>query len=1339
MKNLYLKYLLLLFSLNLTLDVSAQYFRKIGIEQGLVQPTVQAIYQDTLGRMWFGTREGVNVYDGRQILEFRPDIIEGSLSNSLYLMANEVDRIVGDKMGNVFLRADKVLIKYNIEKGTFHTLHSHIDALNSFRGNIWYTSSDSLYRYNADSGTQDFIRKLDLPEVTCLFFEDTQIWIGTVGGLYAVTDKDIRCVIPSTEIYGLYKSKRGRMWISTRNEGLYTIKRDGVLRKEPTGKGKVESNQIREVVEDDMQNIWFGTFDGLQVYNPYSDTYRIIRPENRQGALSHSSVYSLYRDRQGTIWMGTYYGGVNYINDTKDFFYYYEYNALRDDCLNHQFVGPMVEDSNKRLWICTDGGGVNCLDRRTGKFTYYTASSTQSILHNNVKAIAYDEKRECLYIGTHLGGLSRFDIKKHTFHNYLTVNGREGPADKIYHIQLKNDRLYVSTNNGLWVLNPDTDIFESLLTVSPILTFCVDSRGYIWMAKKNELLRMNLHGDLTPESVRLDSTDTECSMTKILESSSGEIYIATLGKGLKVYNYSTNSFTTYTKEHDDLLSNYCYNIMETSQNSIIITSDKGISILSVLRKFVESVERHKNGIFATTVDGGICECKDERIYIGGINGMISFIENDLYKDCEDDVNFYFSDLSVNNSRIQPNDDTGILKATLPFTPHLDLSSQQKNIDISFSVSDYTPKLRSRSYQYKLEGYDENWTFITNNELHYTNLSPNHYILRVRQVSNTPNIESPKEISIGITVRHPWYNTPLAWLCYFVLLSFLFFMFWRAYGKKREMLQSLENEKREKKLIEETNKIKLRFFTNISHEFRTPLTLIIGQIENLQQLEGLPLFINKRLSRIHRNAMHLKSLISELIDFRKQEQGFLKLKVEPVDVVDFAKNIFLLFEEYARKRHISYTFQPEEKNIELYLDPKQMQKVFFNLLSNAFNHTPEGGKITVTIKRLLQTIEITISDTGHGIPKEALTKIFERFYQVDDTNVKISLSAGSGIGLALTKGIVNEHKGQIEVESEVGKGSTFKVQLRLGNGHFSLEELNCEKKQNSMPFSDIYYPYEVMEELPESELDKYENIVVDDTKPSILIVEDDDEILGLLEDIFSPTYNVYKAVNGQEGFNKVSQIFPDLVLSDVMIPVMSGKELCYKMKNSMELCQIPVVLLTAQSSLEQMIDGYTFGADDYIAKPFNVKLLLARCNNLVKNRQMIRQFQLEKTPDSVQEGEQEGDGLSAPDKHWIEKATCIIKRNFDNPDFNMDQLAAELHLSRTKMFGYFKSILGTTPNDFALRLKLEEAARLLFNAPEYSISEISYKVGFSSPRYFSRCFKTYYNMTPLDYRKSGGKH
>lgn len=1329
-----LKYYLALFLLLLPICSYGQFLKRLGMKDGLSNPSVLAIYQDTLGRMWFGTNEGVNIYDGEQIHQCKSYVV--GQSQQVKLMNGAINQIVGDSLGNIYMRNNHALLRYDIRKEKLEEIRSSgVSSLASINRKIWCAMGDSLFKYDCNRDSLYFFRKLNTSTVWCLEQQGEKLWIGTNKGLYVLVKDSVKCVLPEVEIFRLFVSSHNELWIASRMKGLYRINREGQIRKAEYSSTRVVSEQIRGFVEDDEQNIWFGTFDGLQVYNPYSDTYSVYRPSYALGALEHQSVFSLYKDNQGTIWIGTYYGGVNYFNQSKDVFQYYPYEKISKGGLSFPIVGEMVEDKEHDLWICTDGGGVNCLNRKSKTFTYYMASGGNSIIHNNVKSITYDKKRDHIYIGTYTGGLSRYDRKSGKFHNYLEEFEKtgKGPGQIIYHVLFNDGWLYVSARNGLWKMNPDTNEFQILDNEKLFLTFEIDKRGYIWLTTGFELYKIKVDGGKRLEVKQI--TERKAKITKIMEASDGTIYISTLGNGVYVYNYDKEKWSHHTVKSDNLLSDFCYNIIETPNNNILLSSDKGLSIYSSFNHSIYSIELGlRGGISAVTEGCGLWAATDGQIYIGGVDGMISFREEDLYVENEIAPRLYFSELLINDVRIEPGDGSEILEEALPFTGKLDLSYKENNLAILFSSSNYVEHERNMRFFYKLEGFDEDWKSIEQLRLKYTNLPSGIYVLKVRELKNKMQGGEYNEIALTIKIHRPWFATWGAFVFYFIIVSLIMYGIWRVIAKRRALSLSLVKEKEEKMRIEEMNKMKLRFFTNISHEFRTPLTLIIGQIEMMLQMEKMSSAVTKRLQAVYRNAMNLRILITELLDFRKQEQGFMKLKVECVDVVPFIKDIYRSFAELARRKDITFTFESTEEKIDLWLDPLQMQKVLFNLLSNAFKYTPESGNIKITVKRIRQMVEIAVTDTGCGIPNEALSKIFERFYRGDE--VFPDAVQGSGIGLAFTKAMIEAHKGTIKVESVWNEGSCFKIELLTGNSHFTKEELEHGRNiLSSFDWTDVLKVEDLLlqekqTDLVSSDIVKKESETELEGKPVILLVEDSEEVMELLVSIFSSVYIVYKADNGQAGYEQALNIHPDIVVSDVMMPVMSGKEMCYKIKNCLELAYVPVVLLTAQTSDEHIIEGYMFGADAYITKPFNVKLLLACCSNLLKSRRTL----LDKVTRKEKVLSQETRGLSVSDQKILDTATDIIKRNFDNSDFDMNMLASELSMGRSKMFARIKEVTGLTPNEFALKLKLEEALRMLQEEPQYNISEISYSLGFTSPRYFSRCFKAFYGVPPLTYRK-----
>lgn len=1313
----------------------ATYFKHLGMKEGLSQLSVLSIHQDQLGRMWFGTREGVSIYDGKQMKVYKTEL-ENELSHKGEpFLGSEINMIREDSAGNIFLKAEGALIRYDIKKETFHQIRpSKVRAIASHQGKIWCAANDSLFVYDEKSDSLRFKMKTGLSYISFLLISDNKIWVATQKGLYVIENNKTSCILPDLEIFRLFESSRKELWIGCRMDGLYRLSKEGKLINVPvesngkSGSG-VASNQIREFTEDDRGNIWFGTFKGLQKYNPKTERFTIEQHESRQGALAHSSIFAVYKDRQGTIWVGSYYGGVNYFNPESDIFSYYTYNTNRNDCLNFPLVGSMTEDKDANIWIGADGGGLNCLNRKEGTFSYFTAGGSNALLHNNVKSICYDKKRDQIYIGTYTGGLSRYDRKTGKFYNYLNDFNQKGkgPNDVIFAVLFRNDHVYVSARNGFFRLNPDTNHFEHIYKGNYYLNFEIDSLENAWFAMGAKIEFTNLRNPEKIETISLSNAN-KYNITQIFKSSNGILYIGTLGGGFFVYNPQTKRYINYTVEKNNLLSNYCYRLIETHSGNILITSDKGITLFSPSTKTMRSIDLGMGGAISSIANGcGVFVAENGKIFIGGVDGLISFREEDL-NIVDNGSELYFSELYIHNTKIAPDDDSKVLQEALPFTHSLDLRADQNNLILNFSNSNYVDILKNTWYEYKLEGFDEKWVHTTRTSLYYTNLPPGTYTLKVREMGNSLNIKKRQEIALRIVVHSPWYNTFWAWIVYCLVISLMVYWIWHVKMARKLLSLSLEQEKREKERMKELSQAKLRFFTNVSHEFRTPLTLIISQMEVVLQNNLIPPSVYNQLLKIEKHTRQMRNLISELLDFRKFDQNHVVLKVREHDIVPFLKDIYLSFSEYAVQHNIRYTFDCNIPSALCYFDAWQMTKVGCNLLSNAFKYTENGGDILLRITETEENILFEVIDTGIGIDKKDLDCIFEQFYQVKHDN---DTDTSSGIGLALTKSIVLMHHGELNVESQPGKGSRFAVQLQKGKSIFehdkevSFVESDPEEEgfiKDSIP--DNAFITNLQAEQGELDAEEQEH-----KRYTILIVEDNRELIQLLANIFDPLYKVILAYNGEEGLTKATAEKPDIILSDVMMPVMNGIDLCLQIKNNINLCHIPVVLLTALNTVDQNIAGLRRGADDYISKPFNAKILLTRCNNLIRNRKLI-QNQFTKSHDT------NVDLLTTNplDKVFLERAISAINEHIDNTELNIPLLCQALGVGHTLLHAKFKGLTGMAPNEFILNYRLKQAASVLRKEPHLQVSEVSDRFGFSSARYFSRCFKNQFNITPMEYRK-----
>ncbi len=1332
-----LRHLLLLFISFFSISpLYAEYFKHIGLSEGLTQPSVMAIYQDRLGRMWFGTREGISQYDGNRVKVFKGWIKSVGEEPPVWL-GNEVSFIVGDSLDNIYFLIDKNLIRYDIQTEKFIRLTNEgiITAIASSDGQVWYMKHDSLFCLKADKEPVFVLKTNITSRICCLTIMDDEIGIGTYNGVYLIDRRSYRQkqLLEGVEIYRIFESSQKERWIGTRMHGLYRMNDKQQLTKIPYLPGTregISSEQIRDFVEDNEGNIWFGTFDGLHRYSVSSKQYFLIQIPQYAGGLNHPSIFALYKDVAGTIWVGSYYGGVNYFNPQHDTFVHYDYG--RNINSYYSYIGEIVIDKNEHLWLSTDGGGITCVDKKWNMLQQFTAGGRNSIPHNNVKSICYDEKKDCLYIGTYLGGLSRYDLNTGHFYNYWKeeTHSSDMPDEIIFHVKMWRDQVYISAHNGFFRLDTQTQKFHKInIPFAFYEHFDIDAEGYLYMVRWKYVLCTHVEHPESIVYILQTEGDSKATFTRVLATARG-VYIGTLGMGLFFYDRQMHNMIHYTSQNSQLPGDFCYNLCQTRDGKILITGDKGVTCFIPSENTFTTIDLMSNFPSTHIINGcGILVSGEGNIYVGDTKGVTVFSESEFNKTgiANENSTFYFSELWVDNKMIVPGDDTGILSRSLPYTRELKLNYDQDNLIIHFALSDYGQQLSEKWFQYKLEELDKNWIKTKQMELYYTNLDPGKYTLHVASI-NEKSGQSLKEITMQLVIASPWYNTWWAWTIYVIV--FIVCVFYYVYSKiaKRTLALSLEKERFEKQQIKQLNQEKLVFFTNVSHEFRTPLTLIISHIDILLQKYSLNPSIYNQITKIRKNAQQMNKLISELLEFRKLEQNYGTIQIQQQDIVLFLKEIYLSFVDYAQQRHINYEFKLPELPVLCWFEPQLMEKVFFNLLSNAFKYTSDKGSIILSGEITNSDIKINITDTGIGISEQDKDKIFARFFQANNQEKKGSLFSGTGIGLALTRTIVEKHHGEITVKSVVGEGSTFTVRLPRRkevflndkNVQFYVQDSESDIIPDSMPVF-------VGDEKPSIEVVETED--TENKTYTVLLVEDNDELLQILKELFDPFYKVICAHDGKEGLSQIYESSPDLVISDIMMPEMTGTEMCLQIKNNIDLCHIPVILLTALNSIEQNIEGLSRGADDYITKPFHAQLLLARANNLIRNR-LLMQHQFDTKPMS----EIDLTSINPLDKELLKRASQVIEQHMDDTEFDIPALCKEVGVGRSLLYTKFKALTGMTPNNFLLNYRLKHAATLLKQYPDLPIAEVSDRSGFNAPVYFSRCFKKQFGCTPQNYRK-----
>ncbi len=1340
--------LLLLYLLLATLQTYSTpiFFRHLTVADGLSHNSGMTFYQDERGFIWIGTRNGLNLYNGQNIQIFR---YNKKQPESLH--SNLIHQITGDSKGNVYIRCNKGLVRYNIPSNRFSRLTNHPVESIYFNQDLYYCQGDQIYRWKEKGEKEEVFHlagRAAGQNILCLLQKADSILAGTSNGLYLLKGGKTICLIEDIRPSDLFCDSHGWIWITSYDgKGLYCLK-NGKIEHFFHSNSDPESlshNQTHRCCEDHNGNIWISTFHGLDKYNRETGKFTAYYAAEANG-LTESSVWGLMCDRQGIIWAGTYYGGVNYFTPTSQ--YYQKYYAVPNDKngLSSPIIGEMTTDIRGDLWLCTEGGGICRYIQKENRFQQYQHNeSSNSLSHNHAKCLYYDADSDLLWIGTHLGGLNRMDISTGQFKHYRhnPQDTTTIPSDIIMSITPYQNRLLLGGQGQLALFDPSTGKsvpFFSSTEEQAITNYTyalhVDSQNNLWIISgagqrlcKYDIRRRTLkeykHDPNTPNSISGNLFNA------IYEDSHHRIWICSNGNGLDLYHPETDRFENFDTDKNGLGSNVVYEIRELSDGKMIVTTDQGFSVLNEASKTFTNYERGRDFPLNSVNEHSLYySTTTKEIFIGGLDGMVSFQEEILHKKPHTYSIFPYK-LTVNGAVVSVQDGTGILKQDISMADQITLHAGQDVFTLEYTTTNFLPVKRDR-LSYQLDGYSKKWIPLNEeNLITYTNLPSGNYTLKVKATDE--NGETLSAHQLHIRIIPPLYRSGWAYAIYLAAALLIVLYLQKMHNTRIRLSEQIIYEKKHAEDIEQLNQSKLSFFTNISHEFRTPLSIILGQMEILLARQQAGSSLHIALKRVYQNCQQLNSLITELLDFRKLEQGFMTIHARQQDIVGFLHSQYRYFEDYAFQKNIDFRFEKSHQHILLWFDDKQMQKVINNLLSNAFKYVSPKGRIVLSVRKADEEVLIEVTNTGNGIKPEDINRIFDRFYQADYTHS----STGTGIGLNLTKGIVELHHGRIEAYSNPGDETTFRVHLLTGYSHFKPEEIEPVSPANAEELESKEVPdneENLAEPLPltDDHKDAETTVTSPASKCKMLIVEDQQTLRNMLVELFTPFYHIQTAVNGKEGWEKVQAELPDIVLSDVVMPEMEGTELCRLIKETKATCHIPVIILTACIEQEQILKGWQTGADDYIVKPFDIQLLISRCNNLIKNRMRVKEQLTDPSSTITHIPQQLANDIQSQD--FINKATEAIRRHLENSDLSVQLLAQELGISRTLLFTKCKKATGQTPLEFILDIRIQEAAKLLDTHPEYNVNEIGDRTGFTSPKLFRQHFKERFQMTPTEYRR-----
>ncbi|GAB3318469.1 two-component regulator propeller domain-containing protein [Larkinella ripae] len=1345
-----------------------QAFSHLGVEEGLSQSSVYAIAQDGRGFMWFGTRDGLNRYDSRQVVVYknRPDDPQSLASNTINsLLVDQKGRLwIGTTKGLALFRPewnDFQRFSFN-DPGSAAVADSTIMSLTEdHRGHLWVGTLRGLYRLQPDNaGRFEPLAKL-LPDRLNLknqqiraLHEDADhtLWVGTNGGLvslrptpsgkyqlkpYSLEPTDLVYHNPFNGISTIAEDRAGRLWLGTERHGIarFDKQRGRVISWNAVPGLDLSTQAIRVIQPDGKGNFWVGTMSGLHIVTQDGTRFRTLTNQPTDPAsLSDNSVRSVFRDRDGSVWVGSYYGGVDQYSPLARQFG--SYHPLGDaGGMPFKIAGPMLPASTPdQLWLGTEDRGLFLLnaDKTIARQYVHDPKNRHSLSNDKVKCLLTDGP-DGLWIGT-LQGLNYLDLRRQTITRYLHEPGNPHslPNDRIY--DLKRDAagtLWIVTNlGGLCRFVPETQSFVQLghqpadqnsLSSNNATSLLIDSRGQLWVGTTGGLNRKQpgraafvhfLHRDHDARSISSNH------ITCFFEDRQHRLWIGTRDGGLNRLLPDQRSFRHYTTAQG-LPSNTVFGIREDARGRLWISTDNGLAQLDPATSRIVSYNQYDGLVSKEFTSNSAHQDGHGFLYFGGYNGIVYFHPDSIRRNTTP-PRLAFTQLRLFNEPV-----SSLSAAGIQYEKGLTFTHRQNVFSLDFAAFNFVNSFKNR-YAYKLLGFDKDWNYVSEPRAMYMNLAPGAYVLQVKG-SNNDGVWNAKPLELSITVLPPIWKT--AWAYGLYVLTFLGLLgLWSRVNRNRlRLTHELELEHTEKARQQELHQTKLNFFTEIAHEIRTPLTLVMAPIEVLTSHRPDDAFLQKQLTIMRGSTDRLLRLLNQLLDFRKHETGHVSLQKRETDLVVFLEKITDSFREHARSRQVTLINESEVAVFLVWIDAGEIEKVVSNLLLNAFKFTPAGGSITVRLQSDFGASEtpdqavITVEDTGRGIPAAELDHIFNPFYQVNQVNGR---DTGFGLGLALSKRIVDQHQGHVRVESREQQDRTagftrFLITLPATRPDLAAPRLDWAAEPE--PLSVKFPAFADAIGAPADA----ENGTVPGKK-LILVVEDQEDIRAYIRDLLGGMVQVIEAADGRAGWEKAAQLLPDLVITDVAMPLMDGFALTHRIKSDARTSHIPVILLTAKGTTENQLTGLQTGADDYVTKPFHPVLLQARVTNLLLLRE-----QLKTKYHRMVMLEPQTQALEHPDDKFLSQLMGVLNKHLSDAEFNVGSLVGEMGMSRPVLFRKVKMLTGLSVIDMLRTTRLKKAEHLL-QQRKASVAEVAFAVGFSDPKYFSRAFRAQFGQTPTEY-------
>ncbi|QLC64790.1 response regulator [Flavobacterium sp. LPB0248] len=1309
----------------------------LDISSGLSHNSIRSIFQDNDGYMWFGTYDGLNRYDGYNFKVYR-----NRIGDKKSLGFNHICYIEGDSNKNIWLGGSNGVCVHNKANASFHSVQY---VFNNSKPKILkdiIRQIRSVYKKDVLVGTQNLgllifedgsftgkniplegLNNKIIYKYDAAVIEDVGlkgycwVYVRNVGLCkYSYDSRKLKAAYPLLmEIKCMSPSLDYNLWLGT-DEGLFLLN---------TQSGSLSANYfsdkctVMDILLDKKKEIWLTT-DGCGIYkvagkNKKAEVYNSVRDNQ---LLKSNSIECLYEDKEGNKWIGTLRGGISMLSNAPKYFKSVRYTAIGNDPTEN-FILSFCEDEKKNIWIGTDGAGLKYWDRKNNSYIKYPNKLSSGF----ITSIIRDDSNNDIWLSTWAGGIDRIN-SDHTVSHFSCYNPYTKRIERNVWFVYKDSKGNIwasATNEGfLYLFDNGKNNFEVYdKGIDNLQCLTETSDGKLWGGNYNSLIVID------KEKRKFDKISVSNPIRSILEDKSKNLWLGTQEGGLLLFDRKTKVFKRLTTD-DGLPSNTILRLLEDKDGNLWMSTYNGICKLDWKRKIFRNFSVN-DGLQSNqfSFNAGLKLSSGEFLF-GGTNGFNVFFPEKI-KELKQENNVVLSDFYVNNQPIEESKNELVSDWDSGKIKEVRLPYDQTTLSLDFVALDYNNSDKI-NYAYFLEGWDNHWNYVGQvRKANYSRLPEGKYTFKVKTTNFKGGWNAAKSL-VAIVVSPPWYRTWWAYVLYLTAIAAIVFAYIK-YNKNKEALKykvkiaELEG-KKEKEIAEKQSSM----FTYISHEFRTPLSLIINPLKKAVQKESVQNGSSgSDLAIAHRNARRLLSLVDQLLLLRKAENDSDSLRLSTINVNSLCNEVYQCFVSQAKDKNIHYDFNVPDRIIEIIGDYEKIEISLFNLMSNAFKYTAEGGRITLKLTESNSEVVLEIADNGKGIEQKNMEAIFEKFKQI---NSKASVGTGFGIGLYIVKHFVEKHKGNVSCTSEIGKGSVFKLAFLKGAYHFEDAEITDIAQQRSQLLNELSAdePDEDNNSLSATVSENDFQRIMLTEKRTVLIIDDNAEIRNYLIKLFSDSYVVYSAENGEEGLKLTKKHMPDLVISDIAMEELDGLELCRKIKENSALSHIPVILLTASKNPETHLQGISDGADDYITKPFDDEILLARVDSLLKNRNNLRKYFLDSI--TLKENTQK---VPVEYQEILKRCIDIVESNIHKRDFKIKNFAMEMGMSHSMLYTKIKIISGQTLNSFIRSVRIRRAAMLMLTK-DINITQAIAEVGFEDPKYFRQQFVKLFGMTPSEYIK-----